>query len=263
MKLLERSIGVIDRRLVLLAPDGARPEGFANLAIDAHRRRELIREMQRLRGHIYFSQGSIQAHQLSDGMHQTPEDEKSWHLLMLNKEGRVNACAWYLPHPNTTSIQDLRVRHCPLIEQEGWREKVQGAVESEIARARRDALRYAEVGGWAVSRESRCTSEGLLLALAAYSLSRLLGGALGITTATVEHCSSRILRRLGGSYLEYEGKSIPAYHDPRYNCDIELLRFDSRRPNPRYAGLIELMKSKLADVSVVAGSVQECTLSAA
>ena len=60
-----------------------------------------------------------------------------------------------------------------------------GVPVAELARARHAGLKYAEVGGWAVARESRCTAEGLLLALAAYSLGRILGGALGIAACLI------------------------------------------------------------------------------
>ncbi len=113
---------------------------------------------------------------------------------------------------------------------------------------------YAELGGWAVSKERRCTSEGLMLALAGYGLSRLWALAIGITAANVTHASSSILRRLGGSYLEVDGTTIPAYYDPQYNTMIELLRFDSRRPSAKFNGLIDLAKSSLARVPVVARS---------
>jgi hypothetical protein len=129
------------------------------------------------------------------------------------------------------------------------------AIESELRRARQENLKYAEVGGWAVSKDSRCTSEGLLLALAAYSLGKIAGGALGLTTATVRHASSAILRRLGGSHLEAGGNVVPPYYDPRYKCEMELLRFDSRRPDPKYAPLIDLMAARLRDVLVVASKV--------
>jgi hypothetical protein len=91
-----------------------------------------------------------------------------------------------------------------------------------------------------------------MLALAAYGLCKILGGALGITTANVTHASSSILRRLGGSYLEYEGKVMPAYFDPRYNTMIELLRFDSRRPADKFGAMIEHLKARLVNVQVLA-----------
>ena len=254
LRLLERNVAAIEERLILLAPSAESVgDGFRNVTFNRHRHAERVREMQRLRGKVYLEDGAIERRHLStDGLHRTPEDERSWHLLMLGRDGRISACAWYLEHENTTSIQNLRVRNCPLAATESGRERLHAAVESEIDRARQDGLSYAEVGGWAVSKQCRCTSEGLLLALAAYSLGRRLGGALGITTATVRHSSSTILRRLGGSLLEAGGTVVPSYFDPKYNCEMELLRFDSRRPNAKYAGLIELLRDRLTNVAVFA-----------
>ena len=254
LKLLERNITSIGERLVLLAPPAINlPEYFKNVTIDPDRRRELVAEMQRLRGSIYLHDGALQREHLSpDGTHQTPEDQRSWHLLMLDKQQRVSSCVWYLEHDNTISADQLRVKNCPLGQQEGWHTRLWHAVESELARARKARLRYAEVGGWAVSKRSRCTSEGLLLALGAYSLGRVLGGALGITTATTRHSSSTILRRLGGSPLEVEGLHLPSYYDAKYACEMELLRFDSRRVDAKYVGLVDLLRDKLSHVSVIA-----------
>src|SRR5262249_12684176 len=97
----------------------------------------------------------------------------------------------------------------------------------------------------------RWSSEGLVLALAGYSLGRLLGGALGITTATVRHCSSTILRRLGGSHLEWNGRPIPSYYDARYKCEMELLRFDSRQPNAKYNHLVDVLRNRLTQALVI------------
>lgn len=253
LRLLERNIASVDRRLVLLAPaDTSVPKHFMNVTVDPVRHDRLVGEMQRLRGEIYLQDGAVGRHQLTeDGRHHTPEDERSWHLLMLDRQRQVSSCAWYMEHDETARFEHLRVRNSPLAQAEGWSDTLWRAVESELERARREGLRYAEVGGWAVAKKSRCTSEGLLLALAAYSLGRTLGGALGLTTATVRHSSSAILRRLGGSLLELGGSTVPPYFDPRYNCQMELLRFDSRRPNAKYGGLIELLGTKLANVTVI------------
>jgi len=256
LKLLERNIASVEERLVLVAPPQTRiPSLFKRVTVDSVRHARLVGEMQAMRGGVYLQGGYLTPEQLSaGGRHQTPEDEKSWHLLITDAKGRVSSCGWYLNHENTASVEDLRVRNCPLARVPEWREKLYTAVESEIARARHAGLYYAELGGWAVSKEHRCSSEGLMLALAGYGLSRLLGGAIGITAANVTHASSSILRRLGGSYLEVEGTTIPAYYDPSYNTMIELLRFDSRRPSPKFNALIELAKSSLARVPVVARS---------
>jgi hypothetical protein len=257
LRLLERNIASIERRLLLLAPPHTQiPEHFRNVTYDLQRHRQMVTQIQHLRGSVYLQDGALQREQLSpEGLHRTPEDEHSWHLLMLNRQMDVSACVWYLQHHEGADFDHLRVRNCPLTRIEGWRERVWQAVDSELQRANAERLRYAEVGGWAVARESRCTSEGLLLALAAYSLGRALGGALGLTTATVRHSSSTILRRIGGSQLEVEGVTVPSYYDPKYKCDMELLRFDSRRPNAKYGSLIEVLKDKLANVAVIAAHV--------
>jgi hypothetical protein len=254
LKLLERSITAIEHRLVLLAtPKSAILPHFRDVQVDPERRQRLIREMQQFRGSIYLGDGAIDRRDLSaDGRHQTPEDEKSWHLLMLDPSGRVSSCVWYMEHPSNVAFEQLRVRRSPLATHTGWSAVLWKAVESELARARQHGLRYAEVGGWAVAPDSRCTSEGLLLALAAYSLGRLGAGTLGMTTATVRHASATILRRLGGAPLEADGTPVPAYYDPRYRCQMELLRFDSRQPGAKYSGLIDLLREKLADVKVLA-----------
>lgn len=252
--LLERRIASVDQRLVLLAPAcTAVPEYFRNVTVDPRRHARHLREIQRMRGGIYLNDGAVQVDELSsEGLHETPEDDNSWHLVMFRAGRQPSSCVWYMEHENTAGFDELRVRHCPLNQVSPWRETLARAVAAELAHARRERLQYAEVGGWAVAPESRCTSEGLLLALAAYSLGRIFGGALGMTTATVRHASSTILKRIGGSPLDAGGAELPAYFDPKYDCHMELLRFDSRRPNPKYALLIELLRHQLKKVEVVA-----------
>jgi len=253
-KLLHRSVGAVNKRLVLLAPpEVSVPFSFENVDSDPRRYRTLLTDMQRLRGSIYLRDGAVDSNQLSaDGLHQTPEDEKSWHLLMVDKAGRVDACVWYMEHAPTVPVDQLRVRKSPLASEPEWRDALWGAVETDLAKARQAGLGFAEVGGWAVAEHSRCGSEGLVLALAGYSLGRILGGAIGMTTATVRHCSSTILRRLGGTDLRVGDRKLPSYYDPRYKCQMELLRFDSRYPSPKYAGLVELLRENLGEVLVIA-----------
>jgi hypothetical protein len=251
-KLLHRSVAAVDQRMILLAPPNARiPAAFDSVEVNGRRHADLVSEMQQLRGGIYLRDGAVNANQLSGGRHQTPEDERSWHLLMVDEQQRIDACVWYMEHPSTVAVDRLRVRNCPLAHDSASRPALWKAVEAELDRARSERIGYAELGGWAVSERSRCTSEGLVLALAGYSLGQLLGGALGMTTATVRHCSSTILRRLGGSDLKAGTETIPSYYDPRYKCEMELLRFDSRRPNAKYKGLVDVLCEKLSEVMVI------------
>ena len=250
---LERRIERVNQRLVLLAPAGMPvPAHFKQVTVDAARHGRHLRELQRVRGNIYVRDRAVRTEQLTGGLHRTPEDAKSWHLLMFREGRQLSSCVWYWQHDSGAGFEQLRVYNNPLRTAPEWSERLKGAVETELARDRRDRLRYAEVGGWAVAEESRCTAEGLLLALAAYSLGRIMGGALGITTATVRHSSATILKRIGGAPLGSDGVTLPPYYDPRYGCEMELLRFDSRHPDPRFSILVEMLQHKLADTAVIA-----------
>jgi len=257
LKLLERTIATLEDRLVLLAPPDAAPSFFRHVEIDTDRHQRLVHEMQQLRGRIYLNDGAIRPQQLSaDGAHQTPEDNKSWHLLSIDGAQKVTGCAWYLQHNQGVKPQTLRVRHSPLARNQDWRELLWKGVNAELDRAHRERLNYVEVGGWAVAKEAACPTEGLVIALAGYSLGQICGDCLGMTTATVRHCSSSILRRLGGAPLEVSGIRVPSYYDPRYECEMEILRFDSRKPNPRYASLVARLRNAMANVRVIAMPAQ-------
>jgi hypothetical protein len=251
---LDRTIASLAQRLVLLAPpDVAIPDEFAACEFDLERHTALLQDIQRFRGAVYCEEGAIRREQLSDGgLHLTPEDNQSWHLLLMNRNGGISACAWYREYDSRVYFDRLRLKHCALARAPEWRELLWQAVDRHIADARREGLRYAELGGWAVARESRATTETLLLAVATYALSRIGGGALGITTATIRHQSASILCRLGGRPLDVDGTVLPPYYDSQYDCVMEIVRFDSRAPNARYSGLVEQVHAKLLDTRVVA-----------
>ena len=74
---------------------------------------------------------------------------------------------------------------------------------------------------------------------------------LAVSTATTRHHSSAILRRIGGRPLMARGREVPAYFDPHYNCEMELLRFDSTSPAEQYAGLMRECRDALLELPVV------------
>ena len=254
LKLLERAVASVDQRLVVLAPpDRALPDTFTACDFDASRHTTLLRDVQRLRGAVYLQDGAITDDQLTpDGVHETPEDQQAWHLVVLNAAGEPTACAWYREHRGGVQFGRLRLQQCPLAADPDWRDTLWHAVTRDITRAQQDGLSYAEVGGWAVAPESRRTPVPLLLALATYSLARLCGDALSITTATTRHASCEILSRIGGTELEFGGRVLPRYYDPRYQCEMQILRFDSRAPQRRYEGIVSRLEETLSDVTVVA-----------
>ena len=241
------------RDLVLLAPAISRvPDSFQNVEDNPERHRALLTEMQMLRGTIYLQDGAITPSQLcAKGRHRHPVDEKSWHLLAVNQDGRVCGGARYRETSNRTVFSQLTIKLSSLARSAVWGKKLRAAVGAELERARKKDVSYVEFGGWALAEELRCKTEGLRIALAVYSLAQSLGGCVGISTATRRHRSSSILRRIGGRPLEADGVELPPYYDPQYGCEMEILRFDSNLPNPRYSRWIDQIRDHLQTVPVI------------
>lgn len=240
-------------RFVLVAPPDARlPLDFQNVRCEPSRHEELIARMQRFRGSVYLEDGAVERSHLSlDGRHRVAIDESSWHLLAVDASEEVRGCVRYCAHPTDARFRDLWVRHSALARCRTWGAAFRKAVEAELQQARQRNVSYVEVGGWAIAPERRCTMEAARTALATYSLSRILGGCLGITTATVRHASSTLLRRIGGSPLHTDGGELPSYYDPQYTCAMEVLRFDSQAPALKYRALIDRLLDDMLSVPVI------------
>src|SRR5215471_18227163 len=97
---------------VILAPSRYEARDvFANCNPDNREHSRLLGELQRFRGGIYAADGAISASELtSDGRHKAAIDEHSWHVLALNKHGRICAALRYLEETHATCLEDLWVR---------------------------------------------------------------------------------------------------------------------------------------------------------
>ena len=214
----------------------------------------LLEEAQRLRGRVYLEDGAVNVGEVShDGRLIHEHDEHSWQLVVMNDSGRVAGCARYVPHQNGVSFSELGVAQSALARSGSWGTRLRRAVEGERAKARSRGMAFAEVGGWALAEELRYSSAALDIFINVCALAKLCGGAMAITTATFRHRSSSILRRLGGRGLvnEDDGVELPPYYDPKYNCEMEILRFDTDSPNPKYAERIEACQDQLVRVGAI------------
>jgi hypothetical protein len=242
------------RRMVLLAPFGANIQNFRRANLNQRQYGALLAETQRFRGRVYVAEGNLSTSDLSvDGRHVQAADYAAWHLVTLDAAGAVMACGRVLVHDEGVRFRDMTMSHSALARSSAWGELFESAVEAEIQKARTLGVRVAELGGWAVSRTLRCTTEAVRMLVAGYALAQLLGGVLGISTVDLNRSGS-ILRRMGGSRLVYGGVELPSYYEPQYRADIEILRFDSARPNERYVSRIRDCASELSTMPVYAGS---------
>jgi hypothetical protein len=252
MRMMASCIERSAREMVILAP--AAPEAahhFHALDTDPGRHRHLLNRAQALRGRTYLADGAIDERQLtSDGRHVQAIDDESWHILALDECGDVCGCVRYRHHWRT-SFREMGVSHSALASSPIWGQLLAIAVTRELASTRRQGMAYGEVGAWAISPARRCSAEALRIALSAYALARALGGACGITTATVRHHSSTILRKIGGRPLDVDGASLPAYYDPQYRCEMEILRFDSRFPSEPFRSPVDQLGEAIVSAPVI------------
>ena len=231
---------------VLLPPSGQTvPAMFRNQQADSRMHFDLLAKVQRFRGRIYLEDGAITRHELtSDGRHKSPVDEESWHVVSVDPQGEVCACLRFLEESELRNFDDLWVSRAAAARSTNGR-AFRRAVEREIGTARSTGLRFGEVGGWAVAENYRLGPEPLRIILATYGLLELLGSCVGLATATWRHSSAQILRRIGLTPLLVDGAALPPYHDPAYDCEMEVLRFDSRQPNPKYSTMVRELASSL------------------
>lgn len=240
--------------LQLLAPRTSdHASRFNSCQIDEPQYNSLLREAQRLRGRVYLEDGAVTPREVSrDGRLVHAHDERSWQLLVMNWEGRVAGCARYIPHKDCVSFSELGIAKSALACSRHWGARLRQAVESQRARARSCGRTFAEVGGWALEEELRHSTAALEMFMNVCALAKQFGGAVAITTATIRHHSSSILRRLGGSTLVGEdGVELPPYYDPQYRCEMEVLQFDTDFPNPRYMDRIEECRQHLPNVPAI------------
>jgi hypothetical protein len=240
-------------RVQLLAPAkaGRFVSGIITLE-DAERYQHYLSSLQRLRAHSYLEDGAIEPWQIDDdGRFWMESDDASWHFLLLDEQDRTIACLRFLLHTNSVEFDQLRLTHSSIAKDPLWSGKLRAAVEADLAEARRAGIGYAELGGWAIAAEHRCTKAALETLLASYAWGQMVGGCLSSCTATVRHRSAMILRRVGGQSLCFNDEPIPAYEDPQYGCSMEILRFDSRVVDGRFARLVEQMREKLEASTVI------------
>lgn len=242
-----------ERGLILLAPAHEEaPAMLRQVHEDAGRYYRLLGDMQRFRGRIYLEDGALRSSDLrSDGRHSTDADLRSWHVIAMDENGEVCGCSRYRIYPRSTHFSELAVSRSALAQDQVWRTDLVTAVERERDLAWKRRTHFVEVGGWAISAELRRTTAAIRIALATYALAAYLGGCIGITTATLRHHSASVLRKIGGSSLYLGETEIPRYFDPGYECYMEILKFESVAPHPRFIPWIEQLSSQMADAEVI------------
>lgn len=237
-------------RFQLLAPSGyGFGHKFRRFSADRQTHRNMLDAARQLRGAAYLADGAISACDLdAAGRFCMEDDDQCWHLLLLDTNEHVIGCIRYVVYPTAPDFCELQVRHSPIFKG-SLAAMTRSAVERDLQLARINKLAYVEIGGWAIDSCWRHTRAAADCLAASYALGELWGGSLGICTATVRHGSACMLQRFGALPLSVEGQTIGRYSDPRFRCDMHLLRFD-RTSGWRFASVVEPLKRELAYMTV-------------
>ena len=51
--------------------------------------------------------------------------------------------------------------------------------------------------------------------------------------------------------MNIAGQILPRYYDPQYDCEMEILRFDSRHPAPRFQRWMDDIRLKMLEAPVI------------
>jgi hypothetical protein len=238
----------------VLAPSSGRTAALVNLsaAIQGTNYARMLRGAQKLRGDCYLADGAITAFDIDqDGCFPMESDALAWHLLLLDTFENVVGCVRFLVHTPGAGFEELNIQHASVFRSQ-LGPALREIIEADMELAWFNGLVYAEVGGWAIADGWRKTKAVLDMIAGAYALGEIWGGSLGICTATARHSSATILKKFGASPISVGGAPLNPYVDPKYQCEMELLRFD-RVPAQRFGPLIDPMKHELGSlVSVYA-----------
>ncbi len=235
----------------ILAPSrGEIPNTLEQSALASRLHSDLMFDLQLLRGEVYREYAGIAATLQPDGRHWHQLDDPSWHVILQNADARILGCARY--RPNITNFEQLICSKAAVAVSPVTGPIFRSAFMQEQAKARARGLHYGEASAWAMGADSRCSTAAVNIALMSFALAELLGGGLGLTTASTRHQASSILRRLGGSpFANFE-----PYYEPMFDCSIELLQFDIASFKDRYKAKLEEMKAELRRTPVVCPIVE-------
>lgn len=240
------------RKFILLAPKGQRLNYFRNVTSDSAYHDQLLTKVQRFRGSIYHAGGHLCSSLLShDARHIQKPDYTSWHFLTIIHENTIAACNRMQIHGSDVCYEDLTISNCALAKSPDWCIPFRDSINREIDSTRKTHLKFAELGGWAISPDLRCSTEAVRMILMSYALGRIIGGVSGISTAGADYSSASILRRLGGRRLMFGDQEFPTFYESAYRAELEVLRFDSFSPSQRYEEHIQNCVTSLQSIQVI------------
>lgn len=205
-----------------------------------------ISDVQRFRGCVYVADGAIPASALDDeGRHYQEFDFENYHLCLRNSDRGIQGSFRLSFYEPEATAEDLRLFELVDRMPTDFVHDCRAALEALFVSSHAEGIHLVEAGGWAVAEELRQSRAAILTPLAGWALCQIKGNALVAAAATTRHHSSAILKRIGGFSLMNDGEELPPFMDDYHGCEMQLLGFDSRKPDPKYEKMVADLKSFL------------------
>jgi hypothetical protein len=212
--------------------------------VDSDVHSNLLSQVQLLRGNALRESGPV-TQLLPDGRHCQAIDPQSWHILLQNEEGRVVGCSRYRLVQG--GFEQLSACQSSLAHSRRFGPILRRTLERQLTWVRRMNLHYGEAGAWVLQPEVRRSTAAVNIALMTFALAERLGSGVAITTATIRHHSSLMLRRLGGEALA----ELPAYYEPKFGCVMEILKFDLASLHSQFKERMARFGKQLEEAEIV------------
>ncbi len=240
--------------LWVVAPRNAiLPRQLTRVRIDPTAHRSRVSEIQRVRGQIYFEDGAIPETALdAQGRYGTEGDFDHWHVVVSDSTNNICGCVRLRLLSPDRDLSELHLYQVLARLPEDQKGRYLRAADAHRRKALEDNVSFGEVSALALSKQFRRSSAGITLAVACWSLYRLLGNATPIGTSTLRHGWAERLQGLGGFPLKCGNDPLPPFYDDYFRCEMLLLGFDSRKIAPECEPLAEEILSHLLDSTIVA-----------
>jgi hypothetical protein len=244
--------------LTIVAPSVAQvPDWLSNVLANERVYQEVIEEIQRFRGYVYVQDKAIPSSALDEqGRHYSEYDYRAWHIIF--RERRQELCGAirvglvdYGDYGDTEESDPLQVlqflSHIP----SDTKAPLETAVRRFLDNCRTLAPSICEPGAWAVAEDVRKSRVAPILAASIWSLGRVMGGGIGVATATTRHGSADILKKMGGFDLFLNGMPLVPFYDSYHQCYIELIGFDSDYLNPRLEPTVAEVQDYISNLPII------------
>lgn len=226
--------------LVLLPPkDFNNTEYFSKIVKSNSLRQKKLNEVLNFRNQKYLEDNAINNYTKDPIL---DNEDIYWHIILINNKNKIKGSVKALFHNPGIDHYDIFNKFFNNLEL-NQKKYYQNCLAQYLRYAKNESKRILEIGGFSVEKKKTNTSAMLILICSCWSISRLISNSLGLAVVTKKHNFSKILCKLGGFKLFYNGDVLQPFFDVNHNSEVEIIGFETWLNNERIESLVEDLKN--------------------